>query len=212
MYSRSTLNHKNAWVPCVRLRVQKNMCCRTPVRPEWKLYISLAAFSENRFDCRRRMKIPLLFNKWLIVLLSHPHWREVITGPYESEMSESIRGWMGGHGPGAPRGARTRKLITWYWWRTSTPTSLSLPLLPLPVFVESEWHRSVKQVQFSSQVIFRNSRKSHIWRPLVERSTLWGKQTHGAWMHKAVLARHRSHLCGSKSNPFFEYYCGLAIN
>lgn len=33
-----------------------------------------------------------------IVLLSSFHWREVITGPYESEMNESIRGWMEGHG------------------------------------------------------------------------------------------------------------------
>lgn len=122
----------SAW-GCVSRKICKTCCHNASVWPRWTLYISLVAFCKSRSKCHCGMKIPPLPNKWLIVLLSHFRWREVITGPYESEMTKSIRGWIGGRGPGAPRGVRTRKLITWYWWRTSTLASLRLPSPHLPV-------------------------------------------------------------------------------
>lgn len=82
--------------------------CAYMRRWKWLLFLScvtsviaiypLAAFSKSATNCHCRKKIPLLPNKCLSLLLSPFHWREVITGPYESEMNKSARGWMGGHG------------------------------------------------------------------------------------------------------------------
>lgn len=77
--------------------------CMYMRRCKWLLLLSyviamypLAAFFECAANCHCRENVPLLPNK-CFSLLSMP-FIEVITGAYESEMNESVRGWMGGHG------------------------------------------------------------------------------------------------------------------
>lgn len=63
---------------------------------------------------------------------------------------------------------RTHKLITWYWWRTSTrhlDTSTFTTSTSFGPFQTGK-HKGVIQEQFPTQVTFKNSHKKNLWRPI----------------------------------------------
>lgn len=175
---------------------------------------SLAAFSKSRFNWQCRMKIPLLPNKCLIVLLSLFHWREVITGPYESEMNESKSGWMGGHS----------RRASWEWGRiNSSPgtdgghqhaISTPLPSPPPPVLAFTTqantkvWGRSNFRLKRCSKTVIRNT---YIWKPIgaIDWNRHYEEIGQVAWVQKATWACPpfgiTPDLCNCKGKPLFEW-------
>lgn len=111
---------------------------------------------------------------------------------------------------------RTHKLITWYWWRTSTRhlyTSALTTSASFGLYHTSE-HKGVRQEQFSTQVMFKNSHKKHIlyiWKPI---SVIDWKQHYEeigqvAWIQKATWVCPpfgiTPDLCNCKGKPLFEW-------
>lgn len=101
---------------------------------------------------------------------------------------------------------RTHKLITWYWWRTSTrhfDTSTFTTSTSFGPFQTGK-HKGVIQEQSSTQVTFKNSHKESIKANLV-----WWRRNQMSWLQKATRVCPpfdiTPHLCNYEGKPLFEW-------
>ena len=105
----------------------------------------------------------LLYRPPLLISLEGSHYRSLWKWNEWEHKGMDGRSW-----PQGLWGVRTHKLITWYWWRTSMRLPCTSALATSAIFdpYSSSKHQVIRQEQFLTQMMFKNSPEKHIWKPL----------------------------------------------